>query len=88
MRRWRFFTGLRADGLFGAGEAVGEALDVATQTIKLLPLRGDRGVEILDRPLVVGDADFEFFDAGLVLRGLGHGQVFMTAAGAMLQARP
>jgi hypothetical protein len=85
VRRRRLFAGLGADRLFGVGEAVGEALHVAPEAVDLLPLLGDRRVEILDRPLVVGDPDFEFVDAGGVL---GHGQVFMTAAALMLHARP
>jgi hypothetical protein len=85
MRRWRLFAGLGAYRLFGVGEAVGEALHVALEALDLLPLLGDRRVEILDRPLVVGDADFELVDTVGVL---GHGQVFMTEAALMLHARP
>ena len=85
MRRWRLFAGLGAYRLFGVGEAVGEALHVAPEAVEFFPLLGDRRVELLDRPLVVGDADFELVDTGGVL---GHGQVFMTAAALMLHARP
>ena len=83
-RRW-FFARFGADGLLGAGEAVREALHVAPEAIELFPLLRDRRVEVLDRALLVGDADFEFVDAGWIV---GHEQVFMTAAGVMLHARP
>lgn len=82
-RRW-FFARFGAYRLFRAGEAVGEALHIAPEAVDLLPLFGDRRVEILDRPLMVGDADFEFVDAGWIV---GHEQVFMTAAGVMLHPR-
>lgn len=88
VRRRRLLAGVRADGDFGAGEAVGQAFHVAPQAIDLLPLRGDRRVEIFDRPLVVRDADFEFVGAGLIGGRLGHGSALMTATVAMLHARP
>lgn len=85
MRRRRLFAGFGADGLLGAGEAVREALHVAPEAIEFFPLLRDRRVEVLDHALVVGDADFEFVDAGWIV---GHEQVFMTVAGVMLHARP
>jgi hypothetical protein len=85
MRRRRLVAGVGADRLFGVGETIREALDVAAEAVDIFPLRGDGLIEILDHALVVSDADFEFVDAGGVVC---HEQVFMTAAAYMLHARP
>ena len=62
---WRgwFVAMVRADGLFGIGDAVGEAFDFALEAVYVFPLHRDRLVEILDRLILMGDAGFEGVEA-------------------------
>jgi hypothetical protein len=83
MRRRRLVL-IRTDGLFGVGDAVGEAFDFALEAVDVLPLRGDGLVEVLDRLVLVGDAGLEGVEAGCI----GHGTRLMTEAAGMLHARP
>lgn len=75
---WRgwFVAMVGANGLFGIGDAVGEAFDFALEAVDVFPLHRDRLVEILDRLILMGDAGFEGVEAGCV----GHGAMLAQTA--------
>ena len=74
MRR-RTIDGVRLPGgLFAVGDPFAEPRDLPLQPLDQLPLRRDGGVEVLDRLVLMGDADFKLIEAGEVIwRAVGHG---------------
>lgn len=68
VRRRRLVALVGAKGLFRAGDTVAEAFDLALEAVYVLPLRGDRLVEILDHSVLMGEAGFERVEA----RCVGH----------------
>ena len=66
MRRRRLVSRIRANRLLGARQPVREHNELPRQTVDLLPLRDDRLVEILDRPVLMRDADFKVVETVFV----------------------
>jgi len=64
MRRRRFIRGVGVDCVLRRGQAVGQAFEFALEAVDVFPLGGDGLVQVLDRALLMGEADFEFVDAG------------------------
>ena len=66
VRRGRIDRGRLAGRLFSLGDTLGEALHLPLKLFDQLPLRGDGGVQILNRLVLMDHAHLKLVEAGCV----------------------